>query len=129
MRRIHIGLNLKNKTGEGFLIGRDIPSHSSPGAWTWSYLHKGVQHLFDAEVVDSASEEDWGLIAFQIMVEVKGICSALDQFNIFSQLIGLLLLKSTEMLEPPLSSLANTATEFFIANIKAEKGSRDKRKK
>ena len=43
----------------------------------------------------------------------------------FSQLIGLLLLKSTEMLEPPLSSLANTATEFFIANVKAEKGSRD----
>ncbi len=46
----------------------------------------------------------------------------------FSQLIGLLLLKSTEMLEPPLPSLAKTATEFFIVNIQAEKGSRDKGK-
>ncbi len=47
----------------------------------------------------------------------------------FAQLIGLMLLKSAEMLEPPLPSLANTATEFFIANIKTEKGNSDKGKK
>ena len=47
----------------------------------------------------------------------------------FSQLIGLMLLKSTELLEPPLPSLADTATKFFIANIKVEKGSRNKGKR
>jgi AcrR family transcriptional regulator len=47
----------------------------------------------------------------------------------FSQLIGLMLLKNAEMLEPPLPSLANMGTEFFIANIKTGKGNSGNGKK
>ena len=46
----------------------------------------------------------------------------------FAQVIGLMLLKNAEILDPPLASIVNKATRFFIRNIMAGKRNPAERK-
>ena len=89
MFRVQVGLDFKGKSGEGFFVGLHLPGVGLAGTGGRGNLYKGVQHFPDTEIVDGGTEEDRGLGAVEVEIQVKGLGRHFDEFHIFPELAGL----------------------------------------
>ena len=87
--RVHIGLDLECKPGKAVFIRGHITRNRFSDPGRRRHFHKCVQHLPDTEIIHRTAEKNRCLAPFQVLVQVKGICGALDQFHVFAQFLGL----------------------------------------
>ncbi len=89
MRRIHVGLDFKNKSGKILFLGFHGSGGRRSGGRRRRDLHERIEQFFDAEVVDGAAEENRRLAGFQIFLQFKRIGRAFQQRDFLAQFIRL----------------------------------------
>ena len=85
--RIHVGLNLEHKAGELGLIGFYHPFSCVARLRCRGPIHQGIQHVLNAEVIDTGTEEYRRLRAFQESFKRERLTGALNQFDAFANII------------------------------------------
>ena len=89
MGGVHIRLNFEYKPRKGFFMGRHSPRHRRSFRRSRRHLYKGIEQFPYSKVIDSAPEKQGGLIALQILCNIKWICRPFHKFHIAPQLSGL----------------------------------------
>ena len=79
--RIHIGLNLEDKTCEGLFRGLNPAYAAVTGLGRRRPLHQGLKHILNTEVIHTGTEKDGALITGEKLIKVKGVACALNEFN------------------------------------------------
>ena len=82
MVRVHIGMDLEDKTGESLFFRIDHPFHSRYGTGRRSDIDKAIQQLFHPEVIQGRAKEYGSDISFQVGIDIKFRIDAFDQFDI-----------------------------------------------
>ncbi len=89
VRRIHVGLDFKNKSGKILFARINLPRGRGTGNGRRSDFHKGVEQFPDAEIIDGAAEKNRRLSRLQVFSDFKGIGCAGEQGDFFAELRGL----------------------------------------
>ena len=86
--RIHIGMNLKDKSGERLFVRTNDPLDSLHRGRRRGDTYKAVQQLAHTEIIQGRAEKDRSHIAFQVRRLVEFGIDPIDQFHISPQLLG-----------------------------------------
>jgi len=89
VRRIHVGLDFKNKSGKIIFVRLNLPRGRGTGNRRRGDFHKGVEQFPDAEIIDGAAEKNRRLSRLQVFSDFKGIGCAGEQGDFFAELRGL----------------------------------------
>ena len=88
---IHVGMNLEDKTREGFFLGLDHALDCSGRTWRRSNLTEAIEQLLDTEVIERRTKEDGSQVTIQISLMVEVGIDAREEFYVLAQLVGILL--------------------------------------
>ena len=85
---VHVRVDLEHKAREFLLLGTHFALFGEDGARSRSDLDEAVEKLLDTEGVESRTEEDRGNLTGKIFLFVKFGIDTLDQFYVFTELVG-----------------------------------------
>ena len=89
MSRVHVGLDLENKTGKILFVRIHIPGHGGPRTGRRGQFDEAVQQLLDTEIINGAAKKDRCLRGTQVMVVLERVGCPGDELQIIPQFIGL----------------------------------------
>ena len=84
---VDVGGYLEDETGELGLLGTHLTLFRHDGTRTGGYLHKAVEQLLHAEVVQCRTEEHRCQLALQVVVHLELGIDTLYQFQVCTQLL------------------------------------------
>ncbi len=87
--RVHVRLNLEGDAREAVLIGGNVPGHRGTRLGRRGDLDKRVEHIPHPEVAERTAEEDRGLLAVEVGLQVQLVARLADEFHVEPEIVGL----------------------------------------
>ena len=83
MVRVHVGMNLKYKTGEFLFFRPDGAFFGFPGKRCRSYFDEAIQKFPDTEIIQRRTEKYGSYMCVQVFLPVETGINPLNQLQVF----------------------------------------------